>query len=235
MAAGVHIREQISIVLGPDYVISFQDDFYDFFQPVRDRLLNAKGRMRSHGADYLAYAMIDMVVDHFFNVLECLGDLLESLEEDVVARPRTAVFQEIHEFKNQVLFLRKAVWPLRDMIGALERGQSPLFQESTLLYIRDVYDHSAQVLETLDMYREMISGLLDVYLSSLSNRMNEVIKMLTIISTMFMPLTFIVGLYGMNFKHMPELEWEWGYPLVLLLMVFLSAIMLWLFRRKRWI
>lgn len=232
---GVHISEQVSIVLGPNYVLSFQDEHSELFQPVRERLLSAKGKMRKHNSDYLAYCLIDMVVDHFFSVLEHLGDHIENLEQEVVTNPQPKVLQDIHGLKNQMLFLRKAVWPLRDMISALERGQSPLFQELTLLYVRDVYDHTAQVLETLEMYREMVSGMLDIYLSSLSNKMNEVIKILTILSTMFMPLTFIVGLYGMNFKHMPELEWQWGYPGVLLLMLFLSAMMLRFFRRRRWI
>lgn len=229
------VSEQVGIVLGKDYVLSFQDDYSDLFKPVAERLLNTKGRMRKYGSDYLAYSLLDMVVDHFFCVLEHLGEYIELIEQDVVSRPDPGVLHGINDLKNQMLFLRKAVWPLREMIGALERGQLPLFRESTLLYVRDVYDHTTQVMETLEMYREMVSGLLDVYLSSLSNKMNEVIKMLTVFSTLFMPLTFIVGLYGMNFKYMPELEWKWGYPAILAAMGLMTGLMLWFFRRRRWI
>lgn len=235
VVSGSLFSEQVSIVLGPDYVLSFQEGTSNLFKPVQERLLNAKGKMRRLGPDYLTYSLIDMVVDHFFSVLELLGERIETLEQDVVARPQTAILHSIHDLKNQMLFLRKAVWPLREMVGALERGQSPLFQESTMLYVRDVYDHTAQVLETLEMYREMVSGMLDIYLSSLSNRMNEVIKTLTIFSALFMPLTFVVGLYGMNFRHMPELEWKWGYPTVLIAMAVMACLMLWFFRRRRWI
>jgi magnesium transporter len=229
------VSEQVSIVLGADYVLSFQEECSDLFKPVAERLLNAKGRMRKYGSDYLAYSLIDMVVDHFFCVLEHLGEYIETIEQEVVTNPAPGVLHGIHDLKNQMLFLRKAVWPLREMIGALERGQLPLFRESTLLYVRDVYDHTTQVIETLEMYREMVSGLLDVYLSSLSNKMNEIIKMLTILSTLFMPLTFVVGLYGMNFRYMPELEWKWGYPAVLSLLGVMTCMMLWFFRRRRWI
>ncbi|MDF2500353.1 MAG: magnesium and cobalt transport protein CorA [Anaerosporomusa subterranea] len=235
MVNGCLVSEQVSIVLGADYVLSFQDEHSDLFKPVAERLLNAKGRMRKFGPDYLAYSLIDMVVDHFFGVLEHMGEFIEMIEQEVVANPQPSVLHDIHELKTQMLFLRKAVWPLRELIGALERGQLTLFRESTLLYVRDVYDHTAQVIETLEMYREMVSGLLDVYLSSLSNKMNEVIKMLTILSTLFMPLTFVVGLYGMNFKYMPELEWEWGYPVVLSVLGVMTCLMLWFFRRRRWI
>lgn len=235
MVDNMIVSEQISLVLGEDYLISFQDEPSDLFRPIRERLNTAKGKMRKFGPDYLAYALIDTVVDYYFSVLEHMGETIETLEQAVVANPQTTVLHDIHELKNQMLFLRKAVWPLREMVGAIERGQSPLFRESTMVYVRDVYDHTAQVLETLEMYREMVSAMLDIYLSSLSNKMNEVIKMLTIISTLFMPLTFVVGLYGMNFKYMPELEWPWGYPAVLAVLALLALLMLWFFRRRRWI
>lgn len=235
ITGGAPASEQVSIVLGPDYVLSFQDSHSDLFKPVVERLLTAKGRMRKYGSDYLAYSLLDMVVDHFFLVLEHFGEDIESVEQEVVSKPQPDVLHAINDLKHQLLFLRKAVWPLREMIGALERGQLPLFRESTLLYVRDVYDHTTQVMETLEMYREMVSGLLEAYLSSLSNKMNEVIKILTILSTLFMPLTFVVGLYGMNFKYMPELEWRWGYPAVLAAMALMTALMLWFFRRRRWI
>lgn len=235
VSGGALINEQVNIVLGPDYVLSFQDEHSQLFRPVVERLLAANSRMRKFGPDYLVYSLIDMVVDHFFGVLEHLGELIEVLEQDVVTRPDSGSLHEIYELKNQMLFLRKAVWPLREVVGALERGQLLLFRESTLLYVRDVYDHATQVIETLEMYREMVSGLLDVYLSSLSNKMNEVIKILTILSTLFMPLTFVVGLYGMNFRYMPELEWKWGYPAVLTLLAALTGLMLWFFRRRRWL
>ncbi|WP_413788486.1 magnesium/cobalt transporter CorA [Acetonema longum] len=229
------VTGQASFILGGHYVISFLEEDSGLFAPVIERLTHPKGKMRKLGADYLVYALIDTIVDHYFCVLEQFGDDIERLEEAVVSQASQDNLQEIHDLKTQMLVFRKAVWPLREMISTLERGQSGLFREPTQLYIRDVYDHITQVLDTLETYRDVALGLLDMYISGASNRMNQIIKVLTIISTIFMPLTFIVGLYGMNFRHMPELEWNWGYPAVLLVMGTIAGGMLWYFKRKGWI
>lgn len=227
--------EQISLILGANFVLSFQEKENPLFEPIRDRLRNNKGRLRKMGADYLVHAILDAIIDHYFVVLEKLGEQVEFLEEEVVSKPRPATLQATHKLKREMIFLRKAVWPLREVIGSLERGESPLIKESTVLYLRDIYDHTIQVIDNIETFRDMLSGMMDIYLSSISNRMNEVMKVLTIIATIFIPLTFIVGLYGMNFKYMPELEWPWGYPLVLILMLAVTIFMLLYFRRKKWI
>jgi magnesium transporter len=229
------ISEQVSIILGPNYVISFQERELEVFTALRERLKIGKGRLRKSGADYLAYALIDTIVDNYFVVLEKLGERIEALEEELVAAPTPAVLQEIHKLKRDMIFLRKSIWPLREVISALERGDSELVREPTRIYLRDVYDHAIQVIDTLETFRDMLSGMLDIYLSSVSNRLNEVMKVLTIIATLFIPLTFIVGVYGMNFIYMPELRWKWGYPAVMLLMVCITLCMLVFFRKKKWI
>jgi magnesium transporter len=227
--------EQISLILGTNFVLSFQEKESPLFKPIRDRLRNNKGRIRKMGADYLVHAILDAIIDHYFVVLEKLGEQIEFLEEEVVTKPRPTTLQATHQLKREMIFLRKAVWPLREVIGSLERGESSLIQESTILYLRDIYDHTIQVIDNIETFRDMLSGMMDIYLSSISNRMNEVMKVLTIIATLFIPLTFIVGLYGMNFKYMPELEWPWGYPLVLILMLAVTIFMMIYFRRKNWI
>jgi magnesium transporter len=227
--------EQISLVLGPSYVLSFQERAGDEFGPVRDRIRNNKGRVRKMGADYLAYALIDLIVDTYFIVLERLGERMETLEEELVTAPTSETLQAIHQLKREMIFTRKSTWPLREVIGALERGESPLIQGTTGVYLRDVYDHTIQVIDAVETYRDMLSGMLDIYLSSISNRMNEVMKVLTIIATVFIPLTFIAGVYGMNFQHMPELAWPWAYPMVWLVMIVIAGAMLVYFQRKRWL
>jgi magnesium transporter len=226
--------EQVSLILGEDYVITFQEFEVDVFDPVRKRIREGVGRMTRSGADYLAYALIDAVVDHYFIVLENLGEQIEFLEEELVTDPDPGTLQSIHEIKRELIFLRKSVWPLREVIGVLERGESPLFQGSSLVYLRDVYDHTIQIIDTVETFRDMVSGMLDIYLSSISNRMNEVMKVLTIIATLFIPLSFIVGVYGMNFHYMPELEWKWGYFGVWGVIVLVALGMLVYFRRKKW-
>jgi magnesium transporter len=228
--------EQVSLIVGSNFVISFQEGLRDdLFGPIRERLRSGKGRLRGMGADYLAYCLMDTIVDNYFVVLEQLGERIEELEEGVLdaVTPQTA--RQIHRLKRDMIFLRKAVWPLREVIGSLERRESGLISEPVVVYLRDLYDHTIQVVDTIEANRDMLAGLLDVYLSSVSNRMNAIMKVLTIIATIFMPLTFIVGLYGMNFKHMPELEWPWGYPAVLLLMVAVTIGMLKFFRKKEWL
>ncbi len=227
--------EQVSLILGENYVITFQEFEKDVFDPVRKRIREGVGRMTRSGADYLAYALIDSIVDHYFIVLENLGEQIEFLEDELVVDPDPSTLQSIHELKRELIFLRKSVWPLREVIGVLERGESSLFQKSSLVYLRDVYDHTIQIIDTVETFRDMVSGMLDIYLSSISNRMNEVMKVLTIIATVFIPLSFIVGLYGMNFKYMPELEWKYGYLGVWIVIILVVAGMLAYFRRKRWL
>ena len=228
--------EQVSLILGSNFAISFQEGIEgDVFNPVRERIRSGKGLIRKMGSDYLAYSLIDTIVDNYFLMLENLGERIEFLEEELVAHPTTATLQEIQRIKYQMVFVRRAVWPLREVIGGLGRKESPLIKETTEIYLRDVYDHTVQVMDTIETYREMLSGMLDIYLSSVSNRLNSVMKVLTIIATIFMPLTFIAGIYGMNFKFMPELEWHWGYPAVWLIVVIIGISMLLYFRKKKWL
>ncbi len=227
--------EQVSIILGANFVISFQEREGDVFNPIRERLREKKGRIQKMGADYLAYSLLDAVVDHYFVILEKLGEDIESLEEQLVANPSPQILQSINVLKREMIYLRRSVWPLREVIAHLERGESPLIQKDTGLYLRDVYDHTVQVIDAVETSRDILSGMLDIYLSSMSNRMNEVMKVLTIIATIFIPLTFIVGVYGMNFKYMPELEWPWGYPAVYGVMLAVVVLMLVYFKRRKWL
>ena len=227
--------EQISLVLGPDYVVSFQERPGDVFGAIRERIRSAKGRIRKMGADYLAYCLLDALVDNYFVVLEKIGDRIEFFEDQLVTEPTAGTLHEIHNLKREMIFLRKSVWPLREVIGALQRGESKLIQDSTGIYLRDVYDHTIQVIDTAETFRDMLSGMLDIYLSSVSNRMNEVMKVLTVIATIFIPLTFLAGVYGMNFKHMPELQWVWAYPALWLVMLAIALVMLLYFHRRKWL
>jgi magnesium transporter len=226
--------EQVSLILGENFVVTFQERKKDVFDPVRKRIRESKSRLTKQGADYLAYSLIDAIVDHYFIVLENLGEQIEFLEEELVTDPDPGTLQSIHVLKRELIFLRKSVWPLREVIGALERGESPLFRESSLIYLRDIYDHTIQIIDTVETFRDMVSGMLDIYLSSVSNRMNEIMKVLTIIATVFIPLSFIVGLYGMNFNYMPELQWKWGYPMIWGVIISVVVCMLIYFRRKKW-
>ena len=227
--------EQISFIVGPNFVFSFQEREGDTFNPIRERIRNGIGRIRKMGADFLAYALVDSVVDSYFIILEKLGEEIEVLEEKLVSSPTPDTLKVIHRLKREMIFLRKAVWPLREVINGLERGESSLVRESTRVYLRDVYDHTIQAIDTIETYRDMVSGMLDIYLSSVSNRLNSVMKVLTIIATIFMPLTFLAGVYGMNFKYMPELEWRWGYPLVWFIMAGIGISMLIYFRKRKWL
>lgn len=227
--------EQISVILGPNYVISLQEKEEDILNPIRDRIRTGKGRIRKAGADYLAYSIIDIILDSYFSILETLGEKIEREEEALLSNPTGRTLQAIQHLKRDMIFLRKSVWPLRETISALERSESPLIQESTGIYLKDIYDHAIQVLDTVETYRDMLSGMIDIYLSSLSNRMNQVMKVLTVIATIFMPMTFLAGVYGMNFKHFPELEWRWGYPLFWTVNLAITVVMLILFKRKKWL
>jgi magnesium transporter len=227
--------EQISLVLGLNFVISFQEREGNVFLPIREQIRNNIGRIRKSGADFLTYALVDSIVDTYFIVLEELGESMESLEEEVVTDPLPETSQMIHSLKREVILLRKSVWPFREIVGVLEKGESPLIQDSTKIFLKDVYDHTIEVIETVEIFRDMLSSMLDIYLSSVSNKMNEVMKVLTIIATIFIPLTFITGIYGMNFKYMPELVWRWGYPMVWLVMIGIGVTMLLYFRKKKWL
>lgn len=228
-------NEQISIVLGSNVVMTFQEQSGDVFTPIRDRIRENRGRVRKVGADYLAYAIMDIVVDNYFAVLERFGDELEELETALIEAPASDVLHDIHRMKRIMLGARRAVWPLRDVISVLLRGDNRLFKKSTLIFLRDVYDHTVRVVDITETLREMVAGMHDLYLSRLSNRLNEVMKVLTVIATIFIPLSFIAGVYGMNFDNMPELHWRYGYWYVWGVMVAVGLVMLVLFRRRRWL
>lgn len=226
--------EHISMVIGPNFLLSFQEDIGDIFDPVRERI-RKEGRIRKAGPDYLAYALIDAIVDNYFVVMEKLEEQVEDLEEELVNDPTPESLHKISRLKKDMIFLRKSVWPLRELINNLERSESLVIKDTTNIYLRDVYDHTIQVIDTLETFRDMVSGMIDIYLSGLSYKMNEIMKVLTLIATIFIPLTFVVGLYGMNFKHMPEIEWEYGYYAVLTVMIVMVVGMLTYYRKKKWI
>ncbi len=226
--------EQVSIIPGNNLVLTFQEKGGDVFEPIRTRIRNDKGVIRKKGADYLVYALIDVIVDNYFVILEQIGEEIEGLEEKVLVEPSPKVVQRIHRLKRNLINLRKSIWPLRETLGNFEKMESSLFKSSSL-YFRDIYDHTIQIIDTVETFRDMASGLLDVHLSSISNRMNEIMKMLTIIATIFIPLTFIAGIYGMNFKYIPELEWKWGYPLILIVMLGVGVTMMIYFKKKKWL
>ncbi len=227
--------EQFSLILGQTFVISFQEEEGDVFNPVRERIRNAKGRIRKMGADYLAYSLLDALVDEYFVILEKIAENIEDLEDALIINQSTITLQEIHNLKREMIYLRKSVWPLREVVNNLERGESALLQKSTRIYFRDLYDHTIQVIDSIEVFRDLLSGMLDLYLSSISNRMNEVMKVLTIFASIFIPLTFIAGVYGMNFKYLPELEWAWEYPAIWVIMIIITIFMLFYFRKKKWL
>lgn len=227
--------EQVSLVLGNNFLVSFQEVRGDVFEFVRERLRKGKGRIRKGGPDYLAYALIDSVVDHYFVILEKIGIAIEDLEEDLLADSTADTMQSIHAMKRELIYLRKQVWPIREVINTVSKQELSLVQQKTVLFFRDVYDHTIQIIDTIESYRDVLSGMLDLYLSTVSNQMNQVMKVLTIIATIFIPITFVAGIYGMNFKFMPELEWRWGYFGVWGLIAFIVLIMLVFFKRKKWL
>jgi magnesium transporter len=227
--------EQISLIVGSTFVISFQERQGDVFEQVRERLRNGKGRIRKKGSDYLAYSLIDATVDSYYNILERLGENIESLQEELVAEPKQEDMQIIQRLKRDMIFLRKSVWPLREVISGWAKSESTLIKEEVLVYVRDVYDHVIQAIDTIETFRDMLSAMLDIYLSSVSNRMNEVVKVLTIIATIFIPMTFLAGVYGMNFKYMPELEWRYAYLFFWIVVSGVLVGMVAWFKRKKWI
>ena len=227
--------EQISLIIGSSYVISFQEREDDIFKPLRDRIRSGKGRIRNMGSDYLAYALLDITVDNYFLVLEKIGDYMEKLEARLLIHPGGNTLKEIYILKRENLILRKAVWPLREVNAQLERSESPLIKKKTRPFLRDLYDHIIHVIDNVETYRDMTAGLLELYLTTISNKTNEVMKVLTIIATIFIPLTFIVGIYGMNFDNMPELHWPWAYFAIMAVMAAIAMTMLWYFKRKKWL
>ncbi|HTF05659.1 MAG TPA: magnesium/cobalt transporter CorA [Bacteroidia bacterium] len=233
----IFVSEQLTILLmNKRTVISFQEaDGGDVFDIIRTRIRQGKGRIRKMGADYLAYCLIDAVVDSYFEVLEHFGDEMEKMEASLVGNPRTESMRKLHDLKRQMIFLRKSVWPMRDMVNNIQRSESELITAATYVYLRDAHDHIVRVIDTVETYRDLLSGMMDLYMSSVSNRMNEVMKTLTIITTIFVPLTFIVGVYGMNFDFMPELRTEMGYYVVWLVMIVIVVLLFVFFRIKKWL
>ncbi|AKB19956.1 magnesium/cobalt transporter CorA [Methanosarcina sp. WWM596] len=229
------IMDQVSIILGSNYILSFQEREGDVFDPVRDRLKNPASRLRKNGVDHLAYSLIDAIVDNYFLILEHFGEEIEDLEEKLIVNPTPETMRMIQKHKRDMIILRRSVWPLRELINSLQRAESGLIKESTQIYLRDIYDHTIQVIDSIEAFRDILSSMVDVYLSSLSNRMNDIMKILTIIATIFIPLTFVAGVYGMNFDYMPELRWHWGYPVVMLGMALIGISMFLYFKKKRWV
>ncbi len=229
------ISDQISIVLGRNFILSFQERECGLFEPIKEKLGKNKGRIRKEGADYLAHAIIDDIVDNYFVMLEEMEEKIEYLEDALLKQTTPATLHAIHHFKTELILVRKSLWPLREAISSLERSESPLINKSTEIYFRDIFDHTIAVIDTVETFRDMLSGMLDIYLSSISVKLNEVMKVLTIIATIFMPLTFLAGVYGMNFKYMPELELRWGYYGALGIMLVIAILMLIYFRRKKWL
>ncbi|CDF79008.1 magnesium and cobalt transport protein CorA [Formosa agariphila KMM 3901] len=228
--------EQVSFILGHNYVLTFQEAEGDVFDGLRERLRHGKGRIKSLGSDYLLYALIDSVVDHYYIVIESIGEKIEDLEDDLFnGSAKEQVTNQIQDLKREILRIRRAVFPLRDIINRIEKSEHKLISERTIPYFQDVYDHTVQVNENIEIYREMVWGLMDMYMTSISNKMNEVMKVLTIMSSIFIPLTFIAGIYGMNFENMPELHHKNGYPILLVVMLFMFILMLIYFKRKKWL
>jgi magnesium transporter len=227
--------EQVCLVLGDNFVISFQEEPGDVFEQIRDRIRNNKGKIRKMRADYLAYSLIDAIVDNYFIILEALGEQIETLEDEVMADPSEKTVREIHRLKRELISLNKSVWPLREVVNGIEKSRSALISDTTDPYLRDVYDHTIQIIDTVASYRDMVTGIQDIYLSSISNRMNSVMKVLTVIATIFIPLTFVAGVYGMNFEYMPELKLRYGYPVILAVMATVAGAMLVYFKRKKWL
>ncbi len=228
------VSEQVSLVVGRNFVISFQEHAGDVLNPVRNRIRQKKGRIVKMGADYLAYALLDIIVDNYYSILERIGDRVESMEEDLLGNPSLDTLHEIQRSKREMIFLRKSIWPLREVINGFDRSESKLIDKRTRVFLRDIYDHTIQVIDTLESLCDMVSGMLDMYMSSASNRMNEVMKVLTIIATIFIPLTFVAGIYGMNFEFMPELGVRWAYPAVWGVMITIGLVMVLFFKRKKW-
>ena len=229
------ISEQLSLVIGPKYVLSFQEKEGDYFDNIRDRIRKAKGRVRKMGADYLAYVLVDTIIDNYFLVLEKIEEEIAQVEERLMSTAGKVSSSDIHHLKRDLIFLRKQVSPVRELVSALQRADSPLIHKVTDIYLRDLHDHVISVMDAIESFRDILSGLHDIYISGINLKMNEIMKVLTVISTIFMPLMFITGIYGMNFKYMPELEWTTGYYEILALMLIIALMMVLFFKRKKWL
>lgn len=228
--------QQLSLILGEGFLLSFQELDTNLFDSIQTRLAKtANQRLRTHGSDYLAYRLIDTVIDEYFVVLERLGESIEKIEERIIASPTPQTIRIIYRLRRQLLFLRKAIWPMREAISHLLHVEDNFITPFTKVYLRDVYDHSVQTIDTLETFRDMLASLLDMYLSSITNRMSEIMKTLTIITTIFIPITAIASIYGMNFQYLPGLHWYWGFMITLGVMVAIAIAMLIYFRRKKWI
>ncbi len=227
--------EQVSLIMGDKFVLSFQEKEGDVLDPLRKRIRDGKGRIRKLGADYLLYAILDVIIDNYFLILENFGDRVETFDEELMREPKSSTLKEIYNMKREILYLRKSVWPLREAVNNLERSESDLINSKTSPFLRDLYDHTIQIIDAVETNRDLLSGMLDLYLSSVSNKMTEAMKVLTIIATIFIPLTFIAGVYGMNFENMPELEWKYAYFAVMFLMFLIGIGMVSYFRRKKWL
>jgi magnesium transporter len=228
-------NENVSLILGANYVISFQEREGDVLDPLRQRIRTGKGKIRGKRADYLVYAIMDGLIDEYFVALEKMGDHIEEIDDEILTAPDATHRNELHRLKREIVFLRKAVWPLRENASVIGKSTSPLMSESIKPFLRDLYDHTIQIIDLVELYRDIIGGMHDTFLSSVSNRMNEVMKVLTIIGTIFIPLTFIAGIYGMNFEYMPELKWTWGYFGLLGIMAVIALTMLGIFKKRRWL
>lgn len=230
------VSEQVSFILGKNYVLSFQESDGDVFDEVRNRIRQAKGRVRNMQADYLLYVLIDAIVDHYFNIIEILGDKIEDFETAIfTGKADDSVSKNIQDLKREILRVRRAIFPLRDVINRIEKHESTLIQKKTKTFYRDIFDHLIQVSENIDIYREMIWSLMDMYMTTISNKMNEVMKVLTIMASIFIPLTFIAGIYGMNFEYIPELQYKYAYFILWGVMIVLFIAMLFYFKRKKWL
>ena len=227
--------EQVSLIVGPHYLLSFQETEGDVFNSVRERIRKGRVHIRKSGPDYLAYALMDAVVDHYFLILEKMGERIEQFEERLHVQPTPEILKDIYDLKRELIYFRKQVWPIREVLSTWQKAESAVVQDANKVFIRDVYDHTIQVIDTIESFRDIISGLTDLYLSTVSNKMNEVMKVLTIMATIFIPLTFVAGIYGMNFKFMPELEWKWSYPVLWILLIVIFSGMMFYFKRKKWL
>ncbi|MFN4123383.1 MAG: magnesium/cobalt transporter CorA, partial [Flavobacteriales bacterium] len=226
--------EQVSLLIFQNTVITFQENSEDIFDNLRDRIKKGAGRIRKSSAGYLAYCLLDTIVDYYFVVLEQIGEKLEDVESQLIEQQEQIELNQLHHFKRELIFLRKSIWPLREVINYLSKGEVKIIGNDTSIYFRDVYDHCIHMLDTLESYRDLTSGLMDLHLSSLSNKLNQIMKTLTIIATIFIPLTFIVGVYGMNFDYMPELNWTSGYFIIWFIMLGIAGGMMWYFKKKKW-
>ena len=227
--------EHVSFIIGKGYVLAFLENEGDVFTPVRSRIRANKGKIRKMGCDYLTYSLMDAIVDNYFAVLEDIGEQIDEVEEEVVESPNTRTLKTVHLLKRELIFLRRSVWPMREVVNTMLRDDHDLVGEEVKIFLRDLYDHTIHVIDTVETLRDIVAGMLEVYLSSVSNKLNQVMKVLTVMSSIFIPLTFVAGVYGMNFQNMPELQWQYGYPLVMVGMLVVAVGLLGLFYKKEWL